>query len=182
LSNNGYTLILGGARSGKSALAERLAIRGECDVTVLATAVAFDADMRSRIEHHRAGRPVTWTTIEEPLHVARAARSASGFMIVDCMTVWTANVLHERWNEAQINGEVEALIDALIFRFQPTVVVSNEVGLGVHPETELGRSYRDLLGRINSRLAAAAHESLFLVAGRVMRLESVESVLRNELA
>jgi adenosyl cobinamide kinase/adenosyl cobinamide phosphate guanylyltransferase len=172
--DRGFVLLLGGARSGKSSLAARLAAAHHGTVTVLATAEAVDGDMSDRIERHRRDRPDDWLTIEEPLHIASAAGLASGCLIVDCITVWLGNVLHHGWHEERITDEVTALSSVLQSRPAPSVVVSNEVGLGIHPETALGREYRDILGRVNARLAAASRESYFVVAGRVLRLDAVQ--------
>lgn len=178
---DGFILLLGGARSGKSSLAERLAATHQGEVSVLATAEAIDDDMSDRIARHRHDRPDDWLTIEEPLHVASAAGRATGCLIVDCMTVWLGNAMHHGWDEERITGEVSALTSVLRSRPEPSVVVSNEVGLGIHPETALGREYRDILGRVNARLAAASRESYFVVAGRVLRLDAVEPTLGGGL-
>lgn len=176
--SDGFVLLLGGARSGKSSLAERLAATYQGEVSVLATAEAIDDDdMSDRIARHRHDRPDDWLTIEEPLHVASAAGRAAGCLIVDCMTVWLGNAMHHGWGEERITGEVSALTSVLRSRPEPSVVVSNEVGLGIHPETALGREYRDILGRVNARLAAASRESYFVLAGRSLRLDAVEPTL-----
>ena len=166
------TLLLGGARSGKSALAvdmgERRAGAGQ-QVVVIATATTSDDDMADRIAAHRKHRP-DWPTIEESVDLAAALRStpADAFVIVDCLTLWVANLM---WR-----GDADEAIEALaaesaqIAAGLDTVVVSNEVGLGVHPPSELGRRYRDLLGRVNARWAATADRSLLLVAGRALPL------------
>ncbi len=159
------TFLVGGARSGKSSLAVEIGRRHDGAVVFLATAQAFDDDLRERVARHRAERPA-WPTIEEPLDLAGAVRSAPGepLLIVDCLTVWLANALHT--GGVDVHAAVAALVAALGQRPGPSVVISNEVGLGVHPETELGRRYRDELGRVNQAVAAAATTSLLLVAGR----------------
>jgi adenosylcobinamide kinase / adenosylcobinamide-phosphate guanylyltransferase len=164
------TLLFGGARSGKSALAVELGRRHTGGVTFIATSTPVDDDLRARIAHHRAARP-PWPTIEEPLELRTALAEAGDHMaIVDCLTLWVNNLV-QRGNTDE---EVEALADAVACmaagRRAPTVVVSNEVGLGVHPATELGRRYRDLLGRVNQRWAAVADRALLLVAGRAVPL------------
>lgn len=174
---DGYSLLLGGARSGKSALAERLASGWSGNVTVLATAEGFDEDLRARIARHRADRPLHWSTVEEPIAISAAAAEADGFLVVDCITVWLGNAMHRGLSEERIHQEIVDLVGVLTTRQNPSIVVSNEVGLGVHPETELGRSYRDLLGRVNVRLAASARDSYLLVAARLLRLESIETLL-----
>jgi len=128
----------------------------------VATAEPLDDDLRARIGRHRHERPA-WPTIEAPVDLAGAIAVAplDALVIVDCLTVWLGNVMHHG-AEADIAG----VLDALIARPGPSVVISNEVGLGIHPDTELGRRYRDALGRINQAVAAAAATSLLLVAGR----------------
>ncbi|MFT3852842.1 MAG: bifunctional adenosylcobinamide kinase/adenosylcobinamide-phosphate guanylyltransferase [Ilumatobacteraceae bacterium] len=163
------TFLVGGARSGKSALAVELGRRHGGEVVVVATAEAFDDDLRDRIARHRAERPA-WPTIEEPLDLAGAVRRApaGALLIVDCLTVWLGNVLHAGATGAAIDTDAATaeLVDTLLRRDGPSVVISNEVGLGLVPDTPLGRTYRDLLGRINQAAAAAATTSLLLVAGR----------------
>jgi adenosyl cobinamide kinase/adenosyl cobinamide phosphate guanylyltransferase len=160
------TLLIGGARSGKSALAVEMGRRYEGDVVFLATAEPFDADMSSRIDRHRNDRP-DWPLVESPLELASAvaASPTRSMLIVDCLTVWVANELHHGGSI-----DVDAVARALTDRCGPSIVITNEVGLGVHPETELGRSYRDELGRVNQAIAAVATKTLLLVAGRAMRL------------
>ena len=161
------TLLIGGARSGKSALAVEIGQRHDGEVVLIATAEPFDDDMRSRIARHRADRP-GWPVIEEPLDLGNviAAARPDPLLIVDCLTVWVANELHH-------GGSIDAaaVATALTRRSGPSVVITNEVGLGVHPETELGRTYRDELGRVNQAIAAAATRTLLMVAGRASRLD-----------
>ena len=167
------TLLIGGARSGKSALAVDIGRRHDGDVVFVATAEPFDDDMRQRIARHRLDRP-SWPTIEAPLDLgaAIAALPAESLAIVDCLTVWVGNELHHR-------GAVDptALAAALAERHGPSVVITNEVGLGVHPETDLGRAYRDDLGRVNQAIAATAATTLLLVAGKALRLDDPWGVL-----
>jgi len=176
-------LVLGGARSGKSSFAERLAANSERRVAFIATATASDEDMRERIARHRASRSHQWLTIEEPLHLARAVRLAStnaDVLLLDCITLWLAN-----WMEQQGNADLEdapalnetytsavlAAIEELLAAL-PTpgsaktlIVVSNEVGLGIVPAYPLGRVYRDTLGRVNQQLARSADRVYLMVAG-----------------
>jgi adenosyl cobinamide kinase/adenosyl cobinamide phosphate guanylyltransferase len=171
------TFLVGGARSGKSTLAVQLGERHDGPVTFVATAEAFDDDMRERVQRHRDERPPSWTTVECPVELAAAIRSvpADHFLIVDCLTVWLANLLVHVTSPTEILRYVDDLNEALRARAEAgggAVVVSNEVGLGVHPETELGREYRDELGRVNQRVAAIADTTLFMVAGRALRLEN----------
>jgi adenosyl cobinamide kinase/adenosyl cobinamide phosphate guanylyltransferase len=160
------TLLIGGVRSGKSSLAVEIGRRHDGDVVFIATAEPFDDDMRSRIQHHRDERP-GWSTIEASLELAEAIATApaAAMLIVDCITVWVGNALH---HDRQVAAG--PVIAALAERSGPSVVITNEVGLGVHPETELGRRYRDELGRVNQALAGAATTTLMLVAGKALRL------------
>jgi adenosylcobinamide kinase / adenosylcobinamide-phosphate guanylyltransferase len=166
-------MLIGGVRSGKSALAVDIGRRHDGTVFFVATAEPFDDDMRERITRHRRDRPA-WPTIEAPLDLGAAIATvpADALAIVDCVTVWVGNELHHR-------GSVDstALVAVLADRTGPTVVITNEVGLGVHPETELGRLYRDELGRINQAIAAAATTTLLLVAGKALRLDDPWKVL-----
>ena len=161
------TLLIGGARSGKSALAVEMGRRHAGDVVMIATAEPFDDDLRERIARHRNDRP-DWPTIEAPIDLGAAIASApaDAMLIVDCITVWVGNELHHR-------GEIDPtnVATALGGRLGPSVVITNEVGLGVHPETDLGRRYRDDLGRANQLIAAVATTTLLLVAGKALRLE-----------
>jgi len=170
----GMTLLLGGARSGKSTLAVRIARAWEEPVAFVATAVASDADMAARIARHREERPASWACIEEPLDLGGAlARERGTALIVDCLTVWVASLL-ERGTEAEAIAEAERVVALAAARDRPTVVVSNEVGLGVHPATQAGREFRDVLGRVNAIWAAAANDVRLLVAGRELDLRPVQ--------
>jgi adenosylcobinamide kinase / adenosylcobinamide-phosphate guanylyltransferase len=167
------TVLLGGARSGKSHLAVEAALRTNRPVTFVATAEAFDADLSDRITRHRAERP-SWPTIEAPVDLAGAlaAVPAPAFVIVDCITVWVGNLFHHEPHGDTRQQRYDDLLDVLAARRSENdvVVVSNEVGLGVHPDTSLARDYRDELGRVNQRLAALADRTLFLVAGKAVAL------------
>lgn len=161
------TFLLGGARSGKSALAVELALAWAGPVTVIATAEAGDEEMAERIRLHREARPAEWKTVEEPLELPSAIEraDADAAVIVDCISLWVANVLDE-----DVDARNEAALAAALQR-ERAIVVSNEVGLGVVPASELGRRYRDALGRVNARWAAAADEAMLVVAGKVLRLQ-----------
>ena len=166
------TLLLGGARSGKSALAQRLAGRWDGPVTVLATGQARDAEMAERIARHRAARPAGWRTVEEPVEVAAAlsATPAGAFVVLDCLTLWVSNLLERGLGDAEVEARAGAAAAAAAGRAAPTVAVSNEVGAGIVPAEPLARRYRDLLGQVNAAWAAAAETSLLLVAGRAVPL------------
>lgn len=159
--------VLGGARSGKSRFAQA-SLACCARVTVLVTAQPGDADMAARIERHRAERPRGWRTVEEPLALARplaAAAEDADAVLVDCLTLWVTNRLLHGDTEAAVLAEADA-VAALIARPRCAItLVSNEVGEGVHPETPLGRRFRDLLGMVNQRVAAACDRVVLMVAG-----------------
>jgi adenosylcobinamide kinase/adenosylcobinamide-phosphate guanylyltransferase len=204
-------LITGGARSGKSAYAERRAAELAAGVTYIATAEPLDEEMRRRIERHRRDRPAGWVTVEAARDAGRAIRhAATPVVLLDCMTVLASNALlaagtaplgapddgageardgEARAGEARagrdaaaaawsaeevaiaaVLREADAVCAAALAREGTTLVVTNEVGLGVHPPTRLGRWYRDALGHANQRLAAAAGEVVLLVSGVPIRI------------
>jgi adenosyl cobinamide kinase/adenosyl cobinamide phosphate guanylyltransferase len=166
-------LLLGGARSGKSTLAVRMARSWPEEVTFVATAVPGDEQMAARIARHREERPPSWRCIEEPLDLSGALeRCGERGAIVDCLTLWVANLM-ERETASAALAEAERVATVASERAAPTVVVSNEVGLGVHPSSARGREFRDLLGRVNLAWAAVAAEALLLVAGRAVELRPV---------
>ncbi len=170
---NGMTLILGGARSGKSALAETIARDSETSVLFIATATAGDEEMASRIRRHRASRPDGWQTLELPQNVGRSIEtSGAGVVIVDCITLLVNNILlslPENASEDAVMEKIRAELDDLLAAQARLggrwLVVSNETGLGLVPPYPLGRLYRDALGRANQILAAAARRVIFMVAG-----------------
>ena len=158
------TLVLGGARSGKSEIAERLAARLPSPVLYIATAVVDgDDDLAARVAAHQDRRPSGWKTIESGADLAGALRSARGTALVDALGPWVAG--HDDFAVDAVD-----LVDALKGRDGDAVVVSEEVGLGVHPSTEAGRRFRDALGELNRAVADAADEVLLVVAGRVLPL------------
>ena len=165
-------LLLGGARSGKSALAVRWGRAHDGPVTFVATAEAADDEMAQRIARHRAARPAGWTTVEERTAVAEAVRAADprAMVIVDCLTLWLANVLDRA--DDDVLAWARGIATAAHSRHAPTVVVSNEVGWGIVPADPTTRRYRDLLGEINALMAARAHHSMLLVAGRAVVLQT----------
>ena len=177
--DHGLLLLVGGARSGKSRLAVDLALASDRGVAYVATAEAGDDEMADRIGRHRAERPAEWSTVEEPCAVGSAVASIApeAFVIVDCLTLWVANLVIAGRSDESVLEETEDLVGGLAVRPGPTVVITNEVGLGVHPESELGRRYRDLLGGVNRLAAAAARRTLFLVAGRAVRLDDPRELL-----
>lgn len=166
------TFLLGGARSGKSLLAVELARAWEGPVTFIATGEPSDDEMVERIRIHRGERPAEWQTVEVPLDVREALEVVAdeAAVVLDCLSLWVAN-LFERGDSAQeIELESRAVSALAAARRSLTVAVSNEVGLGVVPNTELGRRYRDVLGRVNAAWAADAEYAAFVVAGRSLRL------------
>ena len=174
------TLLLGGARSGKSHLAETLAARHGGRVTYLATSPRIDGDddLDERIERHRTQRPASWHTVESEVDLAATLRDDdAGLVLVDCLTLWVNNMVWRDHSPEAIMDTARHDARLAADRTDPTIVVSNEVGLGVHPDTELGRDYRDLLGRVNQVWARAADRTLFLVAGRALELHDPVTLL-----
>ncbi len=155
-------LVLGGTRSGKSRVAERLAATLAPPITFVATAAALDDDMAARVARHRAARPAGWTTIDGA-DLLRALRRRDGTMVVDSLGTWVAS-------RPDFVVEVDRLCAALAARRGDTVVVSDEVGLGVHPSTPTGRRFRDALGEANQGVAEIADHVMLVVAGRVLVL------------
>ena len=158
-------LVLGGARSGKSAYAQRLAEAGSAERLFLATAEAGDAEMADRIARHQETRGEGWTTREEPLDLveALAAEARPGrIVLVDCLTLWVTNLM---FSGRDVEAEVARLATAVGALAGPAILVSNEVGLALVPETRLGRDFRDLQGRANAAVARAADAVVFLAAG-----------------
>jgi adenosylcobinamide kinase / adenosylcobinamide-phosphate guanylyltransferase len=170
------SLVLGGARSGKSTHAEKLVsgtlFGGIAQPAVyIATAEAGDVEMATRIMAHRARRGGQWTTIEEPLHLAEALGRAAGNgqpMLVDCLTLWLSNLVHAGEDVDQASDEVVQMLDEIKV---PVVFVSNELGLGLVPDTPLGRSFRDSMGRMNMRMAARADRVILMAAGLPLTLK-----------
>jgi adenosylcobinamide kinase/adenosylcobinamide-phosphate guanylyltransferase len=166
------TLIIGGARSGKSMLAERLAGEGGREVVYVATAEARDSEMAARIARHRAQRPAHWRVVEEPLALAavlcRQAQTER-CVLVDCLTLWLCNLLHA--GAARFEAERDALLAALPALAGDVVLVGNETGMGVVPVGELSRRFVDESGRLHQAVAACAQRVLLVVAGLPMTLK-----------
>lgn len=169
-------LLIGGARSGKSGLALQLAHEQHAPVVFVATGEAGDREMAARIEHHRRERPPGWQTIEEPLqlHDTLASVDEHSCVIIDCLTLWTANALERLGAE---NAEMQAAVAATRAASRPglTIAISNEVGLGLVPDNPLGRSYRDLHGRVNALWTEQAERAYLLIAGRALPLARLET-------
>jgi adenosylcobinamide kinase/adenosylcobinamide-phosphate guanylyltransferase len=172
----GLIVLIGGARSGKSRLAIRLAGEQGGAVVFIATGEAGDEEMADRIARHRAERPAGWQTIEEPVMLgeALAAAPADACIVVDCLSLWVANLIERRPAE-EIEAEATTAARLAAGRGGTTIAVTNEVGLGVVPASPLGRAYRDVLGRVNGIWAEAASESYLVVAGLALRLQDVGS-------
>jgi len=168
----GLTFLVGGARSGKSTLALGLAAESGRTVVFVATSEPRDEEMATRIERHRRERRPEWSTVEAPLDLsgALAAAPEEACVVLDCLTLWTSNALEAGWTDEAVAQAAEEVARLAASRAAPTVVVSNEVGLGVVPDTPLGRRYRDVLGRVNAIFAAAAERACLVVAGRALEL------------
>jgi len=192
---NMLTLVLGGARSGKSRYAQSLCDSASC-VIYIATArgdVAGDHEMRERIARHRADRPAEWQTVEEPIDLSQAIRKSpvEATLLIDCATLWISNLMWEFREELAaeqsrlILAKIDNLIDAVRLRAErlteagtagEVVIVSNEVGSGLVPEHPVARAFRDLQGFANQRLARAADNVVFIVAGLPLRLKPETSM------
>lgn len=166
------TVLLGGARSGKSQLAVELATATGAPVTFIATGEPGDEEMAARMAAHRAARPAEWETVEEPyaLLATIAAAAPSHTVVVDCLTLWTANALARDGDAESVLAAATEAAAAAAGRDALTIAVSNEVGLGIVPLEPLSRAYRDLLGSVNRAWVEASAEAAFVVAGRALRL------------
>ena len=163
------SFVLGGARSGKSRHAQSLVEHHAPPWIYVATAQALDEEMRARIADHRTQRGPDWTTIEAPLDLARALGEANGApVLVDCLTLWLTNLMFSERDIPAAAAQLEAALDA---RAAPTVLVANEVGLGIVPDNALARHFRDEAGRLNQRIAARADRVLFMVAGMALQVK-----------
>jgi len=167
-------LVLGGARSGKSAYALQRAQEWEGRLVYLATAEGKDEEMRKRIARHRARRRSRrWETIEEPLEVVwqlKEIDGSIGAVVLDCVTLWVSNALLGK-QEGELENQVAELVEEIPLLPFHFLAVSNEVGLGLVPDTSLGRDYRDLLGTVNQRLAQACKEVVFMTAGLPLKVK-----------
>jgi adenosylcobinamide kinase / adenosylcobinamide-phosphate guanylyltransferase len=171
------TFLTGGARSGKSTLAVTMAGRSGLPVVFVATARPDgDDEWRQRIERHRDERPGHWSTIEEPVDIAAAvATPADGaFLVVDCLTLWLANLLDTGAGDDDVLAATNKAIDAARQRSGPVVGVSNEVGSGIVPVDAATRRFRDALGRVNAEWAGAADRAYLVVAGRALPLRELD--------
>jgi len=170
------TFVTGGARSGKSTVAARLAGRDAGPVRFIATARAEDEEMAQRILEHRRDRPADWTVVEEPIDLVVAVETAGvGSLVIDCVTLWISNLMVEH-DDQTILGMVDIAVAAIVERAGNTIVVSNELGSGLVPMDPVGRRFRDLQGRANQRFAAAADEAYMVVSGRLLPLQDPDDV------
>ena len=168
---SGVTLVLGGARSGKSAFAEGLARKDRGQCVYVATAERLDDEMARRIEAHRARRGEGWRTVEAPLRLAEAIRRESvprTCLLVDCLTVWLGNLMHHGHD---VDTARAALLESLAAAAGPVVLVANEVGLGIVPDNATARAFRDHAGRLNQAVAGLAGRVYFVAAGLPVRLK-----------
>ena len=164
MENHSLTLVLGGARSGKSRYAEAITMATPAPWIYVATAEPFDDEMRARIGEHKSRRGDDWQTVDAPTDLAGAIEDApeDGTVLVDCLTLWLNNLMFRKIN---IETAIENLEAALAAREAPTVLVSNEVGSGIVPDNAEARRFRDLQGRLNQRIAAIAGRVVLVVAG-----------------
>lgn len=166
--------ITGGARSGKSRLAEELAERFGSPLAYIATGEAGDAEMRERIERHRSRRGPAWQTIEEPYALDGAIKRNDAFfkvMLVDCITLWLTNLLLKSNNTQKVIDDVRGLSALFPLLQTPLILVSSEVGMGIVPENALARAFRDLAGETNQLLAGAADEVYVTFSGLPLKLK-----------
>jgi adenosylcobinamide kinase/adenosylcobinamide-phosphate guanylyltransferase len=179
------TLVLGGARSGKSAYAERLALASDKPVVYIATAGAGDSEMAKRIANHRRQRPAAWLTVEEPLALAEALRRWSGsgrLVLVDCLTLWLSNLMFSAPGDypevgdielpEQFHAQREQLLQTLAQFDGDVVLVSNEVGMGIVPYGAVSRCFADEAGRLNQAVAAVCGRVVFVAAGLPLILKA----------
>jgi len=173
------TLLTGGARSGKSVLAVRLAAARPGPVTLVATAEPRDGEMRDKIALHRAARPQSWTTIEAPVEIADALATIpdQDLVIVDCLTLWVSNAMERGLSPDDITERAAGFAKQCAARSEPVLVVTNEVGDGIVPMDPATRIWRNLMGTVNAAVAAEATHAYLVVAGRAIPLGGTEEVL-----
>ncbi|MHB8125770.1 MAG: bifunctional adenosylcobinamide kinase/adenosylcobinamide-phosphate guanylyltransferase [Desulfitobacteriaceae bacterium] len=184
-----FTLVTGGARSGKSRFAELLATHSRLPVTYIATAQIWDKEMANRVEKHRQSRPSEWNLIEEPYHIEETLLSMkenNGLILLDCVTIWLSNLLladsnQKESDEAGILTEVTKVAQTAVKISPKVIFVTNEVGQGIVPDNPLARAYRDLAGRANQILAEAATNVYFVVAGYPLEIKHQGQQLLNTL-
>ncbi len=161
-------LVTGGVRSGKSAYAQKIAESSGAKVFYVATAEALDGEMKKRIKSHRRSRARTWVTIEEPVHLAKAINaipSGKKTIILDCLTLFISNLILKGLSDKAVCSEVKSILKALKRKSEAVIIVTNEVGSGIVPDSKLGRRFRDLQGRVNQIAAKEADKVCLLVSG-----------------
>ena len=171
-----HALVLGGARSGKTAFAERVALRAGSRAAYLATTEVLDAEMRERIESHRARRAGSFATMEEPIELSRAILELGqehDVILVDCLTLWITNLLMTSEDVATAVSELCATL--IEFDRAKVILVSNEVGLGIVPENAMARTFRDLAGAAHQRLAEVCDDVFFVAAGLALTMKGEEA-------
>ena len=172
------TLILGGARSGKSQFALKLAQKTARSVVFIATATVSDREMRRRIKLHRKNRPSYWKTIEEPKKLSFLVKRISkktDLIIIDCMTIFISNLILEGKSDYSIQNEVNSALRTIRKSGFNSLIVSNEVGMGIVPDNPLARRFRDLAGKINQSIAAASDEAYLMVSGLPLKLKGADN-------
>ncbi len=166
--------ILGGARSGKSAYAVRLAKRLDKNVAFLATCLALDKEMKERILLHKKKRPAHWQTFEQPKDLIATLRKICpkfNIIIIDCLTLLIANLLEKGFKSIAIENRIAKILRVLKQSKSTSIIVSNEVGLGIVPRNPLGRTFRDLAGRVNQKVAEKANDVFFMVSGLPLKIK-----------
>jgi len=167
-------LITGGVRSGKSSYAQHLAKSFKREVIYVATAEALDPGMKERIRRHRKGRDKSWVTIEEPLNVLGAVKklpAGQRVILLDCLTLFISNLILKGLSDTAVYGEVKAILKALKRKSNAAIMVTNEVGSGIVPDSELGRRFRDLQGRVNQIVSGEADSVYLLVSGIPIKIK-----------
>ena len=171
MNRSEITFVLGGARSGKSQFAEQLCQEKSKERIYIATAQAYDHEMKSRISIHQHRRDQTWRTVDCPIELPKVISELNmpdGAVLVDCLTLWTTNIM---LGERDIAADTAALITALKNASCPIILVANEVGLGIVPDNKMGRDFRDHAGRVNQAVAAASDQVYFIAAGLPLKLK-----------
>ena len=170
----GATFILGGARSGKSSFAERLAQASGLERHYVATGRAWDDEMRARISKHQADRAGEWRTHEAPLDLCRTLGNVirpGRVVLVDCLTLWVTNLMMEEQGTPALDAAFDGLVSTLSSAPAPVIVVSNEVGLGIVPDNSMARAFRDHAGRLHQKIAAVADDVYFVAAGLPLKMK-----------
>jgi len=177
LTNGEITLVIGGARSGKSSLAEKLAAAAGEDVVYVATAGVYDDEMAERVKQHRLRRPSEWRTVEEThqLPDVLLALPQGAVVLIDCLTLWMSNLVLDDKKEDYIINQARTMVQVARDKQLHLLMVSNEVGCGLVPEYELGRVYRDVAGRVNQLLAELSDRVIYVVAGLPLELKPLSA-------